>query len=64
MGEAMAGGSNDPRLCRVLQSPWIAGAGIRDKGCNWLIVWASLNNDTFSVEIGRASCRERVCRMV
>ena len=51
----MAGGSNDPRLCRVLQSPWIAGAGIRDKGCSWLILWASLNNDTFSVVVHASS---------
>ena len=45
MGEAMAGGSKDPRLCRV-HSPWLAGAGTRDKGCSGLIPWASLNNDT------------------
>ena len=55
MGEAMAGGSNDPRLCRVLHSPWTAGAGIRDKGCSWLILWASLNNDTFSVVVHASS---------
>ena len=55
MGEAMAGGSKDPRLGRVLRSPWLAGAGTRDKGCSGLIPWASLNNDTLSVVVHASS---------
>ena len=55
MGEDMAGGSKDPRLCRVLCSPWIAEAGTRDKGCNGLIPWASFINDTLSVVVHASS---------
>ena len=55
MGEAMAGGSTDPRLGRVLPSPWLAGAGTRDKGCSGLIPWASLNKDTLSVVVHASS---------
>ena len=55
MGEDMAGGSKDPRLCRVLCSPWIAEAGTRDKGCNGLIPWASFINDTLSIVVRTSS---------
>ena len=55
MGYAMAGGSKDPRLGRVLRSPWLAGAGTRDKGCSGLIPWASLNKDTLSVVVHASS---------
>ena len=48
-------GSKDPRLGRVLPSPWLAGAGTRDKGCSGLIPWASLNKDTLSVVVHASS---------
>ena len=48
-------GSKDPRLGRVLPSPWLAGAGTRDKGCSGLIPWASLNNDTLSMVVQASS---------
>ena len=48
-------GSKDPRLGRVLPSPWLAGAGTRDKGCSGLIPWASLKNDTLSMVVQASS---------
>ena len=48
-------GSKDPRLGRVLPSPWLAGAGTRDKGCSGLIPWASLNKDTLSIVVHASS---------
>src|SRR3546814_4640529 len=52
-------GTLTPEMLRFI------GADLTDKSENNLTLWsANLSGDLFDLQIGRASCRERVCQYV